>query len=110
MRGVLKVSMLISLVWLVPCHAATTVIHAGHLIAEPGKPPLDRRSIVIEDGRITAVREGFVAGDAVVDLSDAWVMPGLIDMHSHITVTMDMANPVADFLAAYTGRSSARAL
>lgn len=110
MRTVLKVSMLMSALWLVPCQAATTVIHAGHLIAEPGKPALERRSIIIEEGRITAIREGFVSGDAVVDLSGAWVMPGLIDMHSHITVTMDLANPVADLLSAYTGRASARVL
>lgn len=110
MRRMLKVSLLVSMSWFAPCQAATTVIHAGHLIAEPGKPALERRSIVVEEGRITAVREGFIPGDRVIDLSEAWVMPGLIDMHSHITITMDLANPVADLLAAYTGRASARVL
>jgi len=59
----------------------TVVIHAGHLIVEPGKPVLDKQSVVIENGKIVAVRPGFVAGDQVVDLKNAWVMPGLIDMH-----------------------------
>lgn len=92
--------------------AATTVIHAGHLIAEPGKPVLDNQSIVIEGGKITAIKPGFVAGDTVVDLSRAWVMPGLIDMHSHVSITMDIDSPAAtsDFMPAMLGRGSARVL
>ncbi len=92
--------------------AATTVVLAGHLIAEPGKPVRERQSIVVEDGKIVAVRDGFISGDRVIDLSDAWVMPGLIDMHTHITITMDVRseNPAADIVAAYLGRPAARVL
>lgn len=92
--------------------AATTVIHAGHLIAEPGKPVLHTQSIVIENGKITAIKPGFVPGDTVVDLSKAWVMPGLIDMHTHVTMTMDIdgPNPTADFIPAILGRPAARVL
>lgn len=88
----------------------TTVIHAGHLIGEPGKPVLERRSIVIQDGRILAVRDGFVEGDQVVDLSSAWVMPGLIDMHTHVSISMDLHsdNPISDFMPAFLGRPSQR--
>jgi imidazolonepropionase-like amidohydrolase len=57
---------------------AKTIIHAGHLIADPGKPALERQSIVIESGKITAVVAGYI------DLTQAWVMPGLIDMHTHV--------------------------
>jgi imidazolonepropionase-like amidohydrolase len=90
--------------------ATTTVVHAGHLIAEPGKATQERKSIVIEDGRIVAIKDGYVAGDNVIDLSSAWVMPGLIDMHTHITISMDInsENPVSDFMPAYLGRSSQR--
>lgn len=92
--------------------AATTVIHAGHLIAEPGKPVRANQSILIENGKVTAIKDGFVAGDEVVDLSQAWVMPGLIDMHTHVSVTMDIDSPTptADFMPAYLGRPSARVL
>lgn len=87
------------------------MIHAGHLLAEPGKPALERRSVVIEDGRVKAIEPGFVAGDRVVDLSDRWVLPGLIDLHTHVTMTMDIAGPTptADFMPAYLGRPAARA-
>ena len=90
----------------------TTVIHAGHLISEPGQPVRDAQSIVIEGGKILAIKDGYVDGDQVVELKNAWVMPGLIDMHSHISVSMDVNadNPVGDFLAAYIGRPSQRLL
>ena len=73
--------------------ADVTIIHAGWLLASPGKPATERQSIVIENGRITAVSEGFVdrsaVGDSeppprIVDLSQAFVLPGLIDSHVHL--------------------------
>jgi imidazolonepropionase-like amidohydrolase len=91
---------------------AKTIIHAGHLIADPGKPALDEQSIVIENGKITSVVAGYIGGGRVVDLSHAWVMPGLIDMHTHITITMDINSddPTSDFMPGYLGRPAARVL
>lgn len=68
----------------------TLMIHAGMLLAEPGESPLPRRTLVVKDGRISAVLEGFAEpeggdGSRVVDLSGYFVMPGLIDSHVHIT-------------------------
>jgi imidazolonepropionase-like amidohydrolase len=70
-----------------PAGAVDAIVHAGVLIAEPGAPPQRERSILIEAGRITDVREGYVTEDgaAVIDLSDAFVLPGLIDSHVHLT-------------------------
>lgn len=71
-----------------------TVIHAGELLAVPGERPQSDRSIVIHNGRIVRVERGFTDpaavtedGDAaqLVDLSDSFVLPGLIDAHDHIT-------------------------
>src|SRR5687767_10537963 len=78
---------------------STTVIHAGHLIAEPGKPALIDRSVIVEDGKIVAVKEGFVEGGKVIDLKDAWVMPGLIDMHTHLTGVLDLHSPTEPQIA-----------
>ena len=89
-------------------HAATTVIHAGHLIAEPGKPETLKQSIVIEGDKIVAVQDGFVPGDTVINLEDSWVMPGLIDMHVHVTGVLDLTRPPASQLAeAYHGQACA---
>ena len=70
-----------------------TIVHAGWLLAVPGRPPVDRQSIAIEDGRIVNVSAGFVsraelgdkgAGAKFIDLSQAFVLPGLIDAHVHL--------------------------
>ena len=64
-----------------------TVIHAGALLAEPGKPPRGASTIIIRGGKIAEIRDGFVAPEAgakLVDLKDRFVMPGLIDMHVHL--------------------------
>jgi imidazolonepropionase-like amidohydrolase len=65
--------------------ARTTVIYAGTLIAEPGKPAKRNQTVVVEANRITAIVDGFIPGDTVIDLSNSYVLPGLIDMHTHVT-------------------------
>jgi imidazolonepropionase-like amidohydrolase len=75
-----------------PVAAEITVIHAGWLLAVPGEEPARRQSITVEDGRIVRVADGFVGpGDVgengpahLVDLSRAFVLPGLIDSHVHL--------------------------
>ena len=65
-----------------------TVIEAGHLLAIPGDGYLRNRTVTIEDGKIVKVERGFKshADDVrVINLRDAYVLPGLIDSHVHIT-------------------------
>jgi imidazolonepropionase-like amidohydrolase len=67
------------------------LIHAGTLLAVPGEAPKARQSIVVRDGRIAEVRDGFIdprdIGDVeVVNLADRFVLPGLIDAHVHLLV------------------------
>jgi imidazolonepropionase-like amidohydrolase len=64
-------------------HAAT-VIHAGRLIDVGEGRVLERQSIIVEGNEIRAVESGFVGGGTVIDLREATVMPGWIDMHVHI--------------------------
>ncbi len=67
-----------------------TLIHAGELLAVPGQSPARDKTIVVENDRIVAVRDGFVGADSiegnasVIDLSDQFVLPGLMDMHVHL--------------------------
>lgn len=78
--------------------ADTTLIHAGELLAIPGQRPLLQQTIVIEDGQITAVRNGYAnAADfdghvEVIDLSNQFVLPGLMDMHVHLQVELGPDN------------------
>ncbi len=71
----------------------TTIIHAGTLLAVPGEAPKRHQSIVIREGRVESVRDGFLRPEAlgvegpveVIDLRESFVMPGLMDLHTHIT-------------------------
>ncbi|MFC7536663.1 amidohydrolase family protein [Sphingomonas sp. GCM10030256] len=67
--------------------AAPTYIHAGKLIAVPGQAVRGPSTIIVDSGRIVAVRDGHVApepGASLVDLKDKTVLPGLIDSHVHL--------------------------
>jgi len=64
-----------------------TVIHAGRLLDRPGKAPRGPSTIIVSNGRIAEVRDGHVpapAGARLIDLSDRFVLPGLIDSHVHL--------------------------
>jgi imidazolonepropionase-like amidohydrolase len=68
--------------------AARTVIHAGALIDGVAAAPRARVTILVDEGRIADVVPGFVpaaADDEFIDLSDDTVLPGLMDMHVHLT-------------------------
>ena len=63
------------------------VVHADRVLTEPGKAPRGVTSIVIENGRISAVLDGRQSGPAgarIIDLGDRFVLPGLIDSHVHL--------------------------
>ena len=67
--------------------AAPTYIHAGRLIAVPGKAASGPSTIIVDNGRILEVQAGHVptpAGSTAIDLGDKTVLPGLIDSHVHL--------------------------
>ena len=70
--------------------APTRVIRCGTLFDATGAAPLRDAAVVVTDGRIAAVGPAATtpapAGAEVVDWSDRFVMPGLIDCHSHASI------------------------
>ncbi len=72
-----------------PCAAGaqTTVVKAARLIDGRGGPPLEPAMVRITGDRIVEVGSNLaVPSDAkVIDLGSATLLPGLIDLHTHLT-------------------------
>ena len=74
-----------------PASAATKAIRAGKLIDPAGKT-IANAVIVIDNDRITSVGTGAPpAGAEVIDLGRYTVVPGMIDVHTHMTYFWDGA-------------------
>ncbi|WP_165357603.1 amidohydrolase family protein [Sphingosinicella sp. CPCC 101087] len=73
--------------------ALPTIIHAGHLMTEPGAQVMVNATLVAMDGKVHSVHEGFrnaaelglPPDTRLVDLSSKYVLPGFMDLHVHIT-------------------------
>jgi imidazolonepropionase-like amidohydrolase len=67
---------------------AATLIHAGRVIDGVADRALTERTVVVDGGRITAIETGYRApgpGDTLIDLRGGTLLPGLMDMHVHLT-------------------------
>ncbi len=67
--------------------AQTTVIHCGNLIDGVSDDLKRDVSLIVEGNTITGIERGFIEttdNETLIDLSNAFVMPGFIDMHVHI--------------------------
>ncbi|HEX8234006.1 MAG TPA: amidohydrolase family protein [Caulobacteraceae bacterium] len=65
-----------------------TYIHAGRLLADPATGRVAaEQTVVVQNGRVVRIEPGYTTapGARVVELRDAFVLPGLIDCHVHIT-------------------------
>ncbi len=70
------------------------IILAGNLIADADSGPAGPATITVRDGRIVSIDKGLNRPDSgdIIDLSDKTVLPGLIDMHVHLS-----GDPGGDF-------------
>jgi imidazolonepropionase-like amidohydrolase len=72
-----------------------TVVQCGSVLVVPGQAPRGETTLVVHDGQISEVLNGIVAPEQVmagksgatelIDLRDKFVLPGLIDLHVHLT-------------------------
>ena len=68
-------------------HAQTYAIQAGRLIVDAAQPARGNSTVIVDNGRIVRIEPGFIepADATVVDARSQTVMPGLIDVHVHLT-------------------------
>jgi imidazolonepropionase-like amidohydrolase len=68
--------------------SADTLIHAGRLIDGDSGRSSREKTIRVDGQMITAIESGYTTatgGDTIIDLKNSTVMPGLMDMHVHLT-------------------------
>lgn len=83
-----------------PLLAQTHIIHAGKLLATPGEAVQNQRSVVVVDGKVREIREGYItaqsaglSGVPVIDLRNHFVMPGFMDLHVHLSGDRESSTP-----------------
>jgi imidazolonepropionase-like amidohydrolase len=97
--------------------AQKTYLHCGKLIDGLGGSPRSAVTVVVEGGKIVAIKSGYTAGgesDKVIDLKDKTVMPGFIDCHVHLEFQQSKSSfsdrfRMKDADVAYTAAAYARA-
>jgi len=82
-----KIFVLLCILPLCAVSAQRIAIRAGHVVDPATGTSAENQIILIEDRIITAVGANLDISsvDQVIDLSDSWVMPGLMDAHVHLT-------------------------
>ncbi len=112
------ISLLFAMLGAVPgsVGAQITAIRAGHLLDVHSGRWIADAVILVEDGEITAVGPSVQVppGAESIDLSDSFVLPGLIDTHTHLLLQPDYGenNPILHKSVSYRtveGVAAARA-
>lgn len=64
----------------------TAYINATLLNGKIDMEPINNTTILVDDGIITKIEEGFAPNDdyEIIDLKDSFLMPGLINLHIHL--------------------------
>jgi len=70
-----------------PVAAETVAIRAGSVLADAASEPSGPATILVTDGKVVSITSGHgaVSADREIDLSAKTVLPGLIDLHTHLS-------------------------
>jgi imidazolonepropionase-like amidohydrolase len=79
---------------------SATVIHAGRVIDGISDTVRPNQTVVVDAGKIVSIEPGFraaAAGDRVIDLKQGTLLPGLFDMHVHLTGEYSKHSEIDDY-------------
>ncbi len=79
-------------------HAETLVITGGTVIDGTGTAPFENYSVLIENGRITAIGQDveMPEGASIIDATGKFLIPGLMDANGHMTF-LGLVEEIAKF-------------
>jgi imidazolonepropionase-like amidohydrolase len=83
-----------------PTAPETTYVKAGHLFDSESGTYRQNVTLVLSGDRIKSIESGTFAipsGAKVTDLSNDYVLPGLIDCHTHLGARADKYDPINSF-------------
>jgi imidazolonepropionase-like amidohydrolase len=86
--------------------AQDIAIRAGNLIDPATGNVAKNQVIVVHEGKIASVGTSVPAGAKLIDLSNEWVMPGLMDAHTHITMNLPVNPPGGSLWESYYVKES----
>ena len=70
----------------------TILVKCGKLIDPLSGNTLEKQNVLIKSGIILSVTSTTPAADSVIDLSSYFVMPGMIDCHTHVLLQGDITS------------------
>ena len=96
--------------------AQSKIIYAGSLLVAPEQALKKEQTLIVTHDKIVSIKDGYISKSAlnlpdadIINLKNQFVMPGLIDMHVHVTFERDAkANPhrwATEYEADYALRS-----
>ena len=74
-----------------------TLVRRGTVVTETGTFQGD---VLIKDGKILEVlkgADGTAAADEVIDAAGKYVLPGAVDIHTHMDLDVGIARAIDDF-------------
>jgi len=83
-RGLLSALILGTVCAAAPAAAQVTAIRAARMVDVVRGTVVPNAMVVVENGRIRQVGGAVPAGATVIDLGDQTLLPGLIDLHTHL--------------------------
>lgn len=70
----------------------TILIKCGKLLDTKTGMVAEKQNVLIKGNQIVSISSSSVAADSIIDLSNYFVMPGLIDCHTHVVLQGDITS------------------